>query len=409
MDKLLENHQFATHAIAASASVSLGTALAYPLDTIKTIIQVGSGPTKKLSTFQVVNRVLRFSGYSGFAKLTLDFCIRAKLTLLLRPSFALLWTQMSGLYSGLGSLTLGRISGVGARFGVYEILTAFYKDGRHDNYVQVSEAFLAGMIGGAAETVMTSPFELIKVRKQVTAASRAANATAVAETAPVSPMITKLLKRYTLDVKSLTQTVSLLSVLNHKHPNMTAALQEYPWMMTGTGNPPTAMDVKRTLDVASLEGWRALWRNLRSGLIRDCLYGGVFFSTWQFLHEAMLGWKAVGMNPLPSSDEEIGPLSPVSSTIAAGLSGAVAAAASHSFDTARTRAQCVILPKYTAKERKFLRWNKPGKRLERWTGIHPTDRNFLFRGIGIRMARSSVASSVIVGSYYLAVDLLAPK
>ncbi|KAG7542853.1 Mitochondrial carrier domain superfamily [Arabidopsis thaliana x Arabidopsis arenosa] len=378
MDKLLENHQFATHAIAASASVSLGTALAYPLDTIKTIIQVGSGPNKKLSSFQVVNRVLRFSGYSG-------------------------------LYSGLGSLTLGRISGVGARFGVYEILTAFYKDGRHDNYVSVGEAFLAGMVGGAAETVMTSPFELIKVRKQVTAASRAPNATAVAETAPVSPMLTKLLRRYTLDVKSLTQTVSLLSVLNHKHPNMTAALQEYPWMMTGTGNPPSAMDVKRPLDVASLEGYRALWRNLRSGLVRDCIYGGVFFSTWQFLHEAMVGWKAVGMNPLPSSEEEIGPLSPVAISVAAGFSGAIAAAASHSFDTARTRAQCVILPKYTAKERKFLRWNKPGKRLERWTGIHPTDRNLLFRGIGIRMARSSVASTVIVGSYYLAVDLLVPK
>ncbi|ESQ56060.1 hypothetical protein EUTSA_v10025456mg [Eutrema salsugineum] len=378
MDKLLENHQFATHAIAASASVSLGTALAYPLDTIKTIIQVGSGPSKQLSPFQVVNRVFRFSGYSG-------------------------------LYSGLGWLTLGRISGVGARFGVYEILTAFYKDGRRDNYVSVGEAFLAGMVGGAAETVMTSPFELIKVRKQVTAASRSPNAaaaTSVAETAPVSPMITKLLRRYTLDVKSLTQTVSLLSVLNHKHPNMTAALQEYPWMMTGTGNPPSAMDVKRPLDVASLEGWRALWRNLRSGLVRDCLYGGVFFSTWQFLHEAMISWKAAGMNPLPSSEEEVGPLSPVAVSFAAGLSGAVAAAASHSFDTARTRAQCVILPKYTAKERKFLRWNKPGKRLERWTGIHPTDRNLLFRGIGMRMARSSVASTVIVGSYYLAVDLL---
>ena len=166
--------------------------------------------------------------------------------------------------------------------------------------MQVSEAVLAGMVGGAAETVMTSPFELIKVRQQVTAASRAPNAAAAAETAPViSPMINKLLRRYALDMKSLTQTVNLLSVLNHKHPNMTAALQEYPWMMTGTGNPPSAMDVKRPLDVASLEGVRALWRNLRSGLIRDCLYGGVFFGTWQFLHEAMIGWKAVGMNPLP--------------------------------------------------------------------------------------------------------------
>ncbi|KAF3516415.1 hypothetical protein DY000_02060706 [Brassica cretica] len=144
-----------------------------------------------------------------------------------------------------------------------------------------------------------------------------------------------------------------------------------------SGNPPSAMDVKRPLDVASLEGVRALWRNLRSGLIRDCLYGGVFFGTWQFLHEAMIGWKAVGTNPLPSFEEEVGPLSPVAISIAAGFSGAIAA--SHSFDTARTRAQCVILPK------------------------------FGFCWIGTRMARICVASTVIVGCYYLAVDLLVPK
>jgi hypothetical protein len=32
-----------------------------------------------------------------------------------------------GLYSGFGWLALGRIFGVGARFGIYEILTAFNK------------------------------------------------------------------------------------------------------------------------------------------------------------------------------------------------------------------------------------------------------------------------------------------
>lgn len=108
MEKLIENHQFATHAIAASASVSLGTALAYPLDTIKTIIQVsfffffanffiyrfelsggdwclqlkmqvGSGPSKKLSPSQVVNRVFRFSGYSGFANLLFSLLLQAKM------------------------------------------------------------------------------------------------------------------------------------------------------------------------------------------------------------------------------------------------------------------------------------------------------------------------------------------
>ncbi|XP_010532513.1 PREDICTED: mitochondrial arginine transporter BAC2 [Tarenaya hassleriana] len=378
MEKLLENHQFATHAIAASAAVSLGTALTYPLDTVKTITQVGSGPGKQLNPSQVVNRILHFSGNSG-------------------------------LYGGLGWLTIGRISGLGARFGVFEIVTAFYKDGREDNSLNVSEAYLAGMAAGAAETLMTSPFELLKVREQVAAASRAPNTAAVAETAHTPQVISRLLRTYTPDLRALNQTVGLLSVLNPKHPNMTAALQEYPWMMTGTGNPPSVLDVRRPFDVASLEGWRALWKNLRSGIVRDSLYGGIFFATWQFLHQAMLDWKAVGMNPPPSTNEEVGPLSPVATSLAAGFSGAIAAVASHSFDTARTRAQCIVLPKYIAKERMFLRWKRPGKIFERWTGIHPTDRNLLSRGMWLRSARSAVASSVIVGSYFMAVDFLVPR
>lgn len=45
------------------------------------------------------------------------------------------------------------------------------------------------------------------------------------------------------------------------------------------------------------------------------------------------------------SDEEIGPLSPLGVSLAAGFSGSVAAAASHCFDTAKSRSQCVVLPK----------------------------------------------------------------
>lgn len=45
------------------------------------------------------------------------------------------------------------------------------------------------------------------------------------------------------------------------------------------------------------------------------------------------------------SDEEIGPLSPLAVSLAAGFSGSVAAAASHGFDTAKSRSQCVVLPK----------------------------------------------------------------
>lgn len=42
MDELLKNHIFTGHVIAAMGSLTLGTALTYPLDTIKSLIQVWS-------------------------------------------------------------------------------------------------------------------------------------------------------------------------------------------------------------------------------------------------------------------------------------------------------------------------------------------------------------------------------
>lgn len=45
------------------------------------------------------------------------------------------------------------------------------------------------------------------------------------------------------------------------------------------------------------------------------------------------------------SNDEVGPLSPFSVSLAAGFSGAVAAAASHGFDTAKSRSLCTVLPK----------------------------------------------------------------
>lgn len=42
MDELLYNKTFAVHAAAAAASVALGTAVTYPLDTLKVLIQVSN-------------------------------------------------------------------------------------------------------------------------------------------------------------------------------------------------------------------------------------------------------------------------------------------------------------------------------------------------------------------------------
>lgn len=175
----------------------------------------------------------------------------------------------------------------------------FVVDGREDNYVYVSEALMAGVAAGSMESLISSPFELIKLRAQVASVSRFPRLISTAESKAVSPLIDKLLCGYSPDKVALNNSVALLSTLSAKHPNLVGALREYPWMMTGSGKAPSVCDVQKPSNIISLEGWGALWRGLRPGVVRDSVYGGIFFSTWQFLHRAMLDWKAVGMDPIP--------------------------------------------------------------------------------------------------------------
>ncbi|PHT40741.1 hypothetical protein CQW23_19595 [Capsicum baccatum] len=220
MNEILKNPIFATHAVIAAGFSKLATAFGYPFNSLKALVQVGSSCGKQLTGVDVINKVRTLSGSSGY-------------------------------YNGVGWLILGRSLGLGARFGVYEILTVFYK----------------GMISSA-----TSQF----------------------------------INRFA-------------SLLNRKS------------------------------------------------------------------------------KPRPSrilSDEDIGPLSPLAVSLAAGFSGSPAASASHG-------SQCIVLPK-----RGFLKWQLPGKRFESWTGIHPVDRNILFRGLGLHMARSGIAYFVVVGGYLFAIDKL---
>lgn len=311
-----------------------------------------------------------------------------------------------GLYNGIGWSILGKLPGLGARFGTYELLAAFYKDGREDNHVNYSEAMLAGITAGAVEAFVCTPFELLKLRSQVGSAipMKATNPANVIQES--FPLLSKLLPGYVPDIRVWNSSVSLLSNLSPKHPDMMGALKQHPWILTGSGKPPLPSDVQVPLRVIALEGWGALWRGLRPGIARDCVFSGMFFSCWQFIHTAMLTWRSVNMNPEPRNLEEAGPVPPLASSLAAGFSGVVAAAASHTFDTAKSRSQCTVIPKYIAMERRFLKWRAPGMWIERMTGTTPADRNVLFRGIGLRMARSGIASFVLVGSYYLAVDQL---
>lgn len=158
---------------------------------------------------------------------------------------------------------------------------------------------MAGVVAGAVEAVISSPFELIKLRMQVTAASYVPSSNFALEKGARSPLIARLLHGRYPDKRALDLYVGLISILKTKNTNVTSALLEYPWTMTGSGRPPSVSNVRRPSDIISLEGWRTFWRGLRPGIVRDSVFSGIFFSTWQFLHQAMLDWKAVGMDPPP--------------------------------------------------------------------------------------------------------------
>ncbi|XP_041991438.1 uncharacterized protein LOC121742382 [Salvia splendens] len=223
MEELLNNKTFALHAAAAAASVSLGTAVTCPLDTLKVLVQVGSTGKRPLAAPDVYHRVRVLPGYSGW-------------------------------YSGVGWLSLGRTLGLGVRFGVYEILTAFYKDGREDDHLLLSEALLAGFASGTVESLISSPFEMIKVRAQVASASGNMPPPPIVEKSAVPPLVSRLLPRYSLDMNVMSKSIGLLSTLTNRNGNILHSLKEYPWMMTGSGKPPPVS-------------------NVRSNSIRNCFSG----------------------------------------------------------------------------------------------------------------------------------------
>lgn len=172
-------------------------------------------------------------------------------------------------------------------------------DGREDRHVYASEALLAGIAAGAVESIISTPFELIKTRAQVTSASLIPSSAPAVEKNTISPLFSKLLRGYVPDMRALNQSVGLLSTLNTKNADLVGALKEYPWMMTGSGRAPPVHNVRFPKDIISLEGLGALWKGLRSGIFRDSIFSGVFFSCWQVQHQAMLDWKAVSMDPPP--------------------------------------------------------------------------------------------------------------
>lgn len=179
---------------------------------------------------------------------------------------------------------------------IMHYLTIPFADGREDNYIYVNEALLAGITVGAVEGIISTPFELFKLRAQVTSAFHFPTSSSVTKQS-ITPV--KFLRGCTPDKKAWEHTIGLLSTLSTKHPNFVGALKEYPWMLTGSGRQPFAYEVKGPSNIISLEGWRVLWRGLRPGIVRDSVFCGIFFSSWQFIHLIMLDWKAVDMKPEP--------------------------------------------------------------------------------------------------------------
>jgi hypothetical protein len=161
--------------------------------------------------------------------------------------------------------------------------------------VSVPEALLAGLTAGALESVISTPFDFLKVRAQVSTATTADLQSKVKAFDSGAGLRTSTATHWTKIGKSL----SLLPV---QSPNLIPALKEYPWLATGSGQPPLVKDVGGLRGAVQLEGWKRLWTGLRPGLFRDSVYGGFFFSSWQYLDDLAQEWKAYRMDPPPRSE-----------------------------------------------------------------------------------------------------------
>ncbi|CAL5442979.1 unnamed protein product [Camellia sinensis] len=98
-----------------------------------------------------------------------------------------------------------------------EVFCCNYRNDLHCSGIMVektimcmSEAFMAGIAAGAVESVVSSPFELIKLCAQVNSASRILSSDTVTARTAVSPLLARLLPGYSPDMRTLNHSVGLL-------------------------------------------------------------------------------------------------------------------------------------------------------------------------------------------------------
>ncbi|GBG91090.1 hypothetical protein CBR_g51824 [Chara braunii] len=120
------------------AAVSAATVATYPMETVKTLMQVQSASTAApVSSLELFRRLRAATGVTGVYR-------------------GALWTLS------------GQVPSLAVRFGTYQLMTAFFQDGRLLPGVSTSEALKAGALAGALEAVVSTPLELVKVRIQST-------------------------------------------------------------------------------------------------------------------------------------------------------------------------------------------------------------------------------------------------
>lgn len=157
-------------------------------------------------------------------------------------------------------------------------------DGRTSDEVTISEAFLAGLFAGSVESIVGTPFDILKLRAQLAACSLPLEGPTVSEV---------------YSEAQWNRVHRCFIGLPHSNPNIVSSLRRYRWLQNGSGHPPLVRDVSGLKRVTDVEGFNTLWRGIRPGMFRDATYAGVFFGSWQFLYELLLELKAFKMEPKP--------------------------------------------------------------------------------------------------------------
>ncbi|CAI5522677.1 unnamed protein product [Closterium sp. Naga37s-1] len=356
MDGESRSPLFYRHVAAGAVSAVVASALTYPLDVAKTVAQAGVAQASVAHAVVAQTGAVQGSTIAGgpgggssggLARSGTAAASRAAAT------SGLNWRSRAA-FTGFSPHIAGHLPSLAARYTTYHLAAAYQMDGL-PSWLPISppQAALAGAIAGATESLLSTPFDLLRTRLLL--------ATPLLPPVPPShpislPSPSIRIHRPSTPSQPTSSSLGKPSP-SETSPNHTSSGQSAT--INQSSNPTARAGVRA-------EGAAQLWRGLRAGVTRDSLFGAVFFGGWVTIEEGLRELEELQRRKSERDGEEEqertegggvgggdmgrgsvgnGYWYALTQGLEAAVAAAVASVVSHPFDCAKTRTQATVLPK----------------------------------------------------------------